>query len=332
VVKIKILVAGGLGFIGSNFIRHLMNQDPEIKIVNLDKMTYAANPDNLKDVEKNPNYEFVKGDICDLKLVEKIVNDNVDAIINFAAETHVDRSIMSAGLFITSNIFGTYNLLEVARKNDVKRFIQIGTDEVYGSISEGSFDEAAKLNPSSPYAASKAGADMLSTSFFQTYGIPVVIARSTNNFGPYQHPEKFIPKMIINAISGNELPVYGRGNNVRDWLFVEDNCRGIYLLVTNGKPGEIYNIAGENEKQNIEIAKMIIKNLGKSEDLIKFVKDRPGHDFRYSLSCKKIKNLGWEHSKSFEECLKSTIVWYQTNDWWWKKILASTDIDFHKNF
>lgn len=329
----NILVTGGCGFIFSNFIRYILPKIGDNKLVNLDKLTYASNKDNLHDIEKNKNYRFYKGDICDKTLVEKIIRkEDIKIIINGAAETHVDRSIISAIPFVTTNVLGTTTLLEVARKFDIQRFIHISTDEVYGSRAEGYFTEEDRLEPSSPYSASKAAADMAATSFFKTYGMPIIIARSTNNFGQYQNPEKFIPKMIVNAILGKELPIYGRGDNIRDWLFVEDNCHGIQLLLSKGKNGEVYNIAGENEKQNIEITKMILKILGKSENLIRFVKDRPGHDFRYSISCQKIKNLGWKISDSFEERLKSTVKWYQTNDWWWKNILEKTDIDFHGKF
>ncbi len=330
VVKIKVLVTGGAGFIGSNFIRLVLN-DKSYEVINIDKLTYAGNLDNLKDVEKNPRYKFVKGDICDKETVDNLVK-GVDAIVNFAAETHVDRSIVSAGSFVMSDVFGTYTLLETARRHSVKKFIHIGTDEVYGSISDGSFDEADKFNPSSPYAASKAAADLLAMSFYQTYGVPVVIARSTNNFGPYQHPEKFIPKMIINAILDKELPIYGKGDNVRDWLFVEDNCNALLLLLTKGKIGETYNISGNSEKQNIEVVKTILEILEKENNLIKFVGDRPAHDFRYSISSEKVQELGWTTTNSFGENLRKTIEWYKTNEWWWKKILSTTDVDFHKKF
>lgn len=330
-VEIKILVTGGAGFIGSNFIRHILINYPESGIINLDKLTYSGNLDNLKDIEKNPRYEFVKGDICDKNTVEKLM-EKVDTVINFAAETHVDRSLISAGEFITTNVSGTTTLLEAARKKNIKKFIHISTDEVYGSINEGAFTEEDKLNPSSPYAASKAAADMVALSFFRTHGMPITITRSTNNFGPYNYPEKLIPKMIVNAIMNKELPVYGDGKNVRDWIFVEDNCRAIHLLLEKGKAGEIYNIAGESKIPNIEIVKKILNKLGKSEKLIKFVKDRPGHDFRYSLNCDKLKKLGWKTSASFDDNLQKTIKWYQANEWWWKRILSTTDIDFHTKF
>ncbi len=327
----KLLITGGLGFIGSNFIRYLLNCDRNIEIINLDKITYAANLDNLKDIEKDPRYEFVKGDICDKNIVAKLM-EKVDAVINFAAETHVDRSILSANEFIVTNVLGTTTLLEAARKNDIKKFIHIGTDEVYGSIQEGAFTEEDKLNPSSPYAASKAGADVVALSFFKTHGLPVTVTRTTNNFGPYHYPEKLVPKMIVNAIMNKELPVYGEGKNVRDWIFVEDNCRAIHLLLEKGENGEIYNIAGDSNISNIEIVKKILNKLGKDEKLIKFVKDRPGHDFRYSLNSDKIKKLGWKPSSSFDETLQKTIFWYQSNESWWKKLLSKDSMDFHQKF
>lgn len=326
----KLLVTGGAGFIGSNFIRMILRDDLH-DVVNLDKLTYAGALENLKDVDKNPRYRFVKGDICDKGLVEELVKE-ADAVINFAAATHVDRSIVGDSSFVMSNIFGLYTLLEAARKSNVEKFIHIGTDEVYGSISDGTFVESDRLSPNSPYAASKAGADMLAMSFYKTYNIPLIITRSSNNFGPYQHPEKFIAKMIINAISGNELPVYGNGNNIRDWLFVEDNCRALLLLLDKGREGEIYNIAGGNEKRNIDVVEIILEILGRGKDLIKFVRDRPAHDLRYSISAKKISELGWKPSQDFHENLQRTIDWYRSNESWWKRILASTNIDFHKTF
>ncbi len=330
-VKIKILVTGGAGFIGSNFIRHILANDSDSEIINLDKLTYSGNLDNLKDIEKNPRYSFVQGDICDKDIVEKIMA-KVDTVVNFSAETHVDRSIVSASPFVTTNVLGTTILLEAARKSDIKKFIHISTDEVYGSISEGAFTEEDELNPSSPYAASKAAADMVALSFFKTHGLPVIITRTTNNFGPYHYLEKLIPKMIVNAIMDKELPVYGEGKNIRDWIYVEDNCRAIYLILEKGKSGEIYNIAGESKMPNVEIVRKILNKLGKNESLIKFVKDRPGHDFRYSLNCDKLKKLGWKTSASFDENLGKTISWYQSNEWWWKKLLSKDSVDFHQKF
>jgi len=304
---LKVLVTGGAGFIGSNFVHFMLRQHPEDQVVVLDKLTYAGNLNNLRDVKDK--IEFIKGDICNRKLVEKVVS-KVDVIINFAAESHVDRSIAEPEPFLRTNVLGTQVLLEAAKKFDLEKFVQISTDEVYGSITQGSFKEGDPLKPSSPYAASKAAADMLVHSYFVTYGLPVLIVRSTNNFGHYQHPEKLIPKLIINAISGKPLPIYGDGKNVRDWLYVVDNCEAIDLILRKGKIGEIYNVGAGNEKTNLEVANFILKELGKPKSLIKFVKDRPGHDLRYSLNCEKIKKLGWKPRTSFEEGMKKTIEWY----------------------
>ena len=315
----KLLITGGLGFIGSNFIRYVLSKHPKYRVVNLDAMTYAANPANLKDVENDSRYTFVKGNICDRKLVEKMAK-GVDVIINFAAESHVDRSIAEPEPFLATNVFGTQVLLETARRFDHEKFVQISTDEVYGSISSGSSKEEDPLRPSSPYAASKAAADMLARSYFVTYGLPVVITRSTNNFGPYQHPEKLIPKLIINAISGKPLPIYGDGKNIRDWLYVVDNCEAIDLILKKGKIGEIHNVGAGNEKTNLEIATFILKELGKPKSMIKFVRDRPGHDRRYSLNCEKMKALRWKPRYPLEKGLKETIEWYKRNREWWKDI------------
>ena len=315
----KIVVTGGCGFIGSNFIRYILNEYPDYEILNVDKLTYAGNLDNLKDIENNRNYRFVKKDICDKDLIEYI--EGYDIILNFAAESHVDRSIQHPENFLKTDIFGTFNLLEIARTLGLKKFIQISTDEVYGSIEKGSFDENSPLNPSNPYSASKAGADLLTLSYFKTYKLPVNIIRSTNNYGPYQYPEKFIPLFITNAMKNKKLPLYGDGKNVRDWLFVLDNCKGIDIVLHKGKEGEIYNISGGNEKENIQVAKKIIEYLEKEENLIEFVKDRPGHDRRYSIISDKIRKLGWKPETSFEEGLKITIKWYKENENWWKKIV-----------
>ncbi len=313
----KLLVTGGAGFIGSNFVRYILKKYKDYTIVNLDKLTYAGNIENLRGIEKNQRYSFVKGDICDRKLVEKVAK-RVDVIINFAAESHVDRSIAEPEPFLTTNVFGTQVLLEAARRFDHEKFVQISTDEVYGSVAKGSFEEGDPLRPSSPYAASKAAADMLVHSYFVTYRLPVLITRSTNNFGPYQHLEKLIPKLIINAISGKPLPIYGDGKNVRDWLYVVDNCEAIDLILRNGKIGGIYNVGAGNEKTNLEIANFILNELGKPKSLIEFVKDRPGHDRRYSLNCEKLKALGWKPRYTLERGLRETVEWYKRNRKWWK--------------
>jgi dTDP-glucose 4,6-dehydratase len=313
----KILIAGGAGFIGCNFVRHMLKNDPDKEIVVFDKLTYAGRIENLQDVMDK--ITFLKGDICKREDIEKIGNCNT--IFNFAAETHVDRSIIEAGVFVKTDVLGTYNLLEYARRNDVERYIQISTDEVYGSIKKGSFKESDLLDPSSPYSASKAGADLLVKAYHKTYGVPVLLTRSSNNFGPFQYPEKLIPVLIINALHDKPLPIYGEGKNVRDWIYVLDNCEAIDLIFQKGGLGETYNIGAGNEKTNIEIANLILKKLNKPESLIEFVMDRPGHDFRYSLNCEKIKKMGWEPKVSFEEGIEKTIKWYVENRWWWGPLL-----------
>jgi len=319
--QMKLLITGGCGFIGSNFIRYILEKYPDYKIINLDKLTYAGNPNNVKDVEKKfkDRYKFVKGDICNKKIVEKLIS-NVDVIVNFAAETHVDRSIIDAGSFVLTDIFGTYVLLEACRKFN-KKFVQISTDEVYGSIEKGSFKETDKLEPRNPYSASKAGAELLARSYFITHEVPVIITRSSNNYGPYQYPEKIIPLFITNLIRGKKVPVYGDGKNIRDWLYVIDNCKAIDIVLHEGKSGEIYNIGGECEKTNIELTKMILKFMGKDESYIEYVPDRKGHDKRYSLDNTKIRKLGWRPETKFEDGLKQTVEWYKNNEWWWKPLV-----------
>jgi dTDP-glucose 4,6-dehydratase len=315
----KLLIAGGAGFIGSNFIRYILNKYPEYKVINFDKLTYCGNLENLKDIENNSNYKFIKGDICNIDLVNDTAK-NCDIIINFAAQTHVDRSIVDASDFIRTNVYGTYVLLEAAKRNKIERMIHISTDEVYGSRESGSFKEEDALHPNSPYAASKAAADHLVLSYFVTYKLPVVIIRSSNNFGPYQFPEKIIPLFITNALKNKRLPLYGDGLNVRDWLYVLDNCQAIDLVLHKGEVGQIYNVAAGNEETNSELTKHILKIMGKSEELIEYVKDRPGHDRRYSLDWSRIKILGWQPKYQFQQALKETIRWYQTNQQWWKKL------------
>ncbi len=316
----RLLVTGGAGFIGSNFIRYIIKKYPHYEIVNLDKLTYAGNLDNLKDIENNPNYAFVKGDICDTVIVDELAKD-VSAIVNFAAESHVDRSIADPSEFIRTNIDGTYNLLEATKRYNVSRFIQVSTDEVYGSIDEGSSKETDSLRPSSPYAASKAAADMLVLSYRVTFNLPVIVARSSNNFGPYQYPEKIIPLFITNALEDKFVPLYGDGMNIRDWLYVIDNCQGIDLILHRGREGEVYNIGGGNELRNIDLTRRVLKILRKPESLIQPVKDRPGHDRRYSLDCSKIeRELGWTPRFDFERALEDTVKWYVDNRWWWRKL------------
>jgi len=326
---VKVLVTGGAGFIGSNFVRYLVKKHPEWNIIVLDALTYAGRKENLSDVWSK--IKFIHGDIRKKEDVEKAVKD-VDVIVNFAAETHVDKSIIDSGSFVLTNVYGTYNLLEACRKFHIKKFVHISSDEVYGHILEGSFKEEDKLNPRNPYAASKAAADLLCRSYFETYNLPVVITRSTNNYGPYQHPEKFIAKTIIYALLNKPIPIYGSGEQVRDWLFVEDNCEAIELVLDKGENGEIYNIAGKEEMKNLEVVKTILKLMNKPESLIKFVKDRPGHDLRYSLNISKIEKLGWKPKTKFEDGIKKTIEWYVNNEWRWKPIIEKQEIDFYEKF
>lgn len=325
----KILVTGGAGFIGSNFVRHMLRQHPDINILVLDALTYAGNLENLLDVHKNPNFYFFHGDIRDEKLVNNLV-PNVDAVINFAAETFVDRSIHDPGNFITTDVVGTFRLLEAARHHGVEKFIHISTDEVYGSVEEGSSVETDLLEPNSPYSSSKAGSDLLARSYFVTYQVPVIVTRASNNYGPYQHPEKLIPFFISNAIDGKPLPVYGDGQQIRDWLYVEDHCRAIETVLFKGVPGEIYNVGAGYERTNMQVTKGILQGLGKDESLIKYVTDRPGHDRRYSLNCDKLKSLGWSPQVSFEEGLPLTVKWYVDNEAWWRRIKEGESYqDFH---
>jgi len=313
----KILVTGGAGFIGSNFIHYMLNKHDH-EIINLDALTYCGNLENLKEVEENPNYKFIHGNINDKELVLEIVKDDVDTIINFAAESHVDRSIHSPDIFVKTNVLGTQTLLEVANDQGIDKYIQISTDEVYGSLpDEGFFTEKTLLKPNSPYSASKAGADLLVRAYSETYGLKTNITRCSNNYGPYQYPEKLIPLMINNALAGVSLPVYGDGLNIRDWIHVYDHCTAIDLVLNKGKSGEIYNIGGNNEKTNIEIVELILHTLNKPKSLISFVEDRLGHDKRYAIDSTKIQTkLGWKTQYSFETGLKETIEWYLDNKNW----------------
>lgn len=315
----KLLVTGGAGFIGSNFIRYILNKYPDYKIINYDKLTYAGNPDNLRDVEKDKRYKFVKGDICDFKLVNKHMK-KADAVVNFAAETHVDRSILNAGLFIRTDVNGTFSLLESARANKIGKFVHISTDEVYGSILKGSFSEESPLKPNSPYSAAKASSDMLVRSYFTTYGVPAVITRCSNNYGPFQYPEKIIPLFVTNAIDDQKLPLYGDGKNVRDWLYVADHCRAVDIALHKGKNGEVYNIGGGVEMTNIELTRKVLKIMKKPGSLIKKVSDRPGHDRRYSIDCSKIMKLGYRPLYTFEKALEETVKWYIDNEDIWRRL------------
>ncbi|MCX5717485.1 MAG: dTDP-glucose 4,6-dehydratase [Nitrospirae bacterium] len=313
----KILVTGGCGFIGSNFIRYILKKYPDYEIVNIDALTYAGNLENLRDIKKGKRYRFAHGRIEDKNLVANVLGD-ADYIVNFAAETHVDRSIRNSSPFLTTNVLGTHTLLEAARTVPIKKFVHISTDEVYGALgNKGKFTEKTMLAPNSPYSASKASADLLIRAYYETYKLPVVIVRPSNNYGYYQFPEKFIPLMITNLLLNKPIPVYGKGENVRDWCFVGDTCEAIDSVMHNGNAGEIYNAGGNCEVKNIELAKSILKIMGKSERHIKFVKDRPGHDYRYALDNSKIKReLKWWPSVKIEEGLEMTIRWYKDNEWW----------------
>lgn len=315
------LVTGGAGFIGSNFIRHMLMEHPGTRIVNLDALTYAGNLENLRDVADNPDYTFIRGDICDSDTVATVFqNHNIKTVVHFAAESHVDRSISDGSAFVRTNVLGTFTLLDYALKLGVRRFIHVSTDEVYGSITEGSFAESDNLNPSSPYSSSKAGSDLLARSFFITHGLPVIITRCTNNYGPYQFPEKLIPLFVTNLLEGKKVPVYGTGGNVRDWLYVIDHCRAIDFILQHGEPGGIYNIGGGAEKTNLEITKRILELLGNDEAMIEYVPDRKGHDFRYSLDFGKLRALGWQPAYTFDDALAATVAWYAENEWWWRPL------------
>jgi len=319
---VKILVTGGSGFIGSNFIRRALRGGREgVSVVNLDKMTYAANAANLEDLENLPTYQFLRGDIADPSAVAEAM-EGCDAVVNFAAETHVDRSLLGDASFIETDVRGVFVLLEEARRRSaqVRKFIQISTDEVYGSIAEGSFTESSPLNPRNPYAASKAGGDRLAYSYWASYGLPVVVTRASNNYGPYQYPEKLIPLFVTNAIDDLPLPLYGDGRNVRDWLYVEDHAEAIEFLLEAGEPGETYNIAGGNEAENLDITRRVLSTLGKPEDLIRYVDDRPGHDRRYSLDAGKLARLGFRPRTDFADGLTRTVHWYAEKEGWWRPI------------
>jgi len=316
---VRLVVTGGAGFIGSNFVRFMLRRYDDLEVVNLDKLTYAGNLDNLRDVEDDPRYTFVRGDICDASVVRAALR-GADAVVNFAAETHVDRSISGPQDFIRTDVLGTHTLLEAVRELGIARYLQISTDEVYGSTETGSFTEDSDLAPSSPYSASKAGADLLVLAYHRTFATPVVITRSSNNYGPWQYPEKIVPLFITNAIDDQSLPVYGDGLNVRDWLYVDDNCAGIDAVLREGALGEVYNIGGGNEVDNLTLTRQILELLGKSADLIRFVTDRPGHDRRYSIDCAKLRSLGWRPATAFETAMEHTVSWYRDNPDWWRKI------------
>ncbi len=323
----KLLVTGGAGFIGSNFVRYFLKNYKEDKLVNLDKLTYAGNLESLKDIESNPSYRFVKGDIEDADFVTDLFRaEKFDAVINFAAESHVDRSIEDPAVFLTTNIQGTYNLLQASRESKISRFIQISTDEVYGSLGpEGFFTEESIIQPNSPYAASKASADLICRSFFETYSFPVLITRCCNNFGPYQFPEKLIPLFITNLMEDISVPIYGDGMNVRDWIHVVDHCSAIDAVFKNGKPGEVYNVGAWQEKTNLEITDILLKELGKPDSLKKYVKDRLGHDRRYAIDSTKIeKECNWKPKFNFNQAIVNSIEWYRENEQWWRPLKSTS--------
>jgi len=324
----KLLVTGGLGFIGSNFCQHMLEKHPDIDLINVDKIGIGANPANLHSIENNKHYTFIKGDICNPQLMNRLVHQ-VDAVVNIAAETHVDRSIADPNVFLQNNTLGTFVILEAIRKHNHKaRLLQVSTDEVYGEATEGSFTEQTPPNPSNPYSASKAAADMFALSYHKTFGLNVSITRCTNNFGPYQLPEKLIPKTVIRALRDLPIPIYGKGTNIRDWIYVKDHCEALSMVLENGTAGQIYNVSAGNEIANIEIVKKIIALLKKPEDLITYVEDRPGHDTRYSLDSTKIQTeLGWKPKANFEQALNSTVQWYLDNQHWWTPF--ATDVILH---
>ncbi len=328
-----ILVTGGAGFIGSNFIHHLLRSYEDLTVVNYDLLTYAGNLENLADVADDPRYRFVRGDICDADAaLAALKKFSIDTIVHFAAESHVDRSILGATVFVRTNVLGTQVLLEAARAVGVERFVHVSTDEVYGSLgSSGKFTESTPLHPNSPYSASKAGSDMLALAYHHTFGLPVVLTRCSNNYGPYQFPEKLIPLMIINAMNDRPLPVYGDGLNVRDWLHVDDHCTAIDTVMRNGSLGEVYNIGGSNEWKNIDIVRLILRHLNKPDSLITYVKDRPGHDRRYAMDATKIsRELGWSPARTFERGLEEKIEWYQAHAEWWSRVISGEYKDYYR--
>jgi len=329
----NLLVTGGAGFIGSNFINHLLNKRDDIKIINVDSLTYAGNLENLKKSEVHSNYRFVRADITDRDRINSIFeNNNIDNVIHFAAESHVDRSILSSEVFFNTNVMGTNVLLEAAKRFGVEKFLQVSTDEVYGSLGpEGKFSETTPIDPNSPYSSSKASADMMALAFQRTYGLPVIVTRCSNNYGPFQFPEKLIPLMILNSLNDKNLPVYGDGLNIRDWIYVIDHNKAVELVWENGEIGEVYNIGADQEMTNIDIIKLILNYLNKSEDLIEFVKDRPGHDRRYAIDSSKIETeLGWKPEYKFEKAIEKTIDWYLENKTWWERILSGEYQDYYK--
>lgn len=327
----NILVTGGAGFIGSEFVRHMIATYPDYHVVVLDKLTYAGNLDNLAPVKDNPRYHFERADIADREAVERIIEQyQIDTIVNFAAESHVDRSILDPDAFIQTDVVGTYVLLDMVRLKGVERMLHVSTDEVYGDVAEGYSVESDPFAPNSPYAASKASAELMVRAYYQTYGLNVVVTRGSNTFGPYQYPEKLMPLFITEAIDDRPLPLYGDGMQVRDWLYVKDHVTGIDTVLHHGKAGEAYNVAGENEQHNIDVVRGLLKALGKPEQLIKHVQDRPGHDRRYAMNCDKLRALGWQRQYTFEDALQETVKWYIENEWWWRKIKTGEYLEYYR--
>jgi dTDP-glucose 4,6-dehydratase len=328
----NVLVTGGAGFIGSNFIHHLLDSHADVSVINYDALTYAGNLENLEDIARDGRYHFVRGDICDPEGVSAALKTYaVDTIVHFAAESHVDRSILGAAVFVRTNVLGTQVLLDAARQAGIERFVHVSTDEVYGSLGDtGKFTETTPLHPNSPYSASKAGSDVLALAYRRTFDLPVVVTRCSNNYGPFQFPEKMVPLMIINALNDRPLPVYGDGLNIRDWLHVRDHCAAIDAVLREGRLGEVYNIGGNNEWKNIDIVRLILERVGKPESLVTFVKDRPGHDRRYAIDAGKIhRELGWVPGHTFESAINATIDWYRTHEAWWRRVMTGEYLEYY---
>lgn len=326
----KILLTGGAGFMGSNMIHYLLRSYPDSEVVNFDKLTYAGNLENLRDVEQDPRYRFVKADIADAAVVDAVMKEKPDVVLNYAAETHVDRSIMDPGAFVRTDVIGTYTLLEAVRKHNIPKYIQISTDEVYGSLEDGEWDESAAFDPSSPYSASKAGADHLVHAYFKTYGTPTLVTHSCNFMGPYQYPEKIIPLFITNLLEDKKIPLYGTGQNVREWIYTEDHCAAIDLLMRKGENGGKYHIGTGERLTNNELTRKILMAMGKSEEMIEYVKDRPGHDLRYALNSAKMRHLGWAPEHDFQTALEKTVAWYREHEPWWKRIKSGEYLEYYK--
>ncbi|MFA6197894.1 MAG: dTDP-glucose 4,6-dehydratase [Patescibacteria group bacterium] len=326
----KFLITGGAGFMGSNFIRFLLEKYPDYEVLNFDKLTYAGNLENLKDVKDNPRYHFIKGDIADETAVEQVFQKGIECVVNFAAETHVDRSILGPKGFIMTDVLGTYTLLEAAKKYGTKRYVQISTDEVFGSTADGEFSETTPFEPNSPYSASKAGGDHLARAYWKTFGVPTIVTHSCNFIGPYQYPEKLVPLFVTNLIEGKKIPVYGDGLNIREWIYVSDYCHAIDTIIHRGIIGEVYNIGSGERKTNMEVTKLVLELMNKDDSSIEYVKDRPGHDRRYAVNSEKLRALGWKSEYDFERSLRETIAWYKKNESWWKPLKSGEYLEYYK--